>query len=72
MHVHSLIRSERIRKGVQLGIVPSLVASVHQHGARNLIRTVGFAESVTLLSAMIVLQLSLILTRFKFDLQVSA
>jgi hypothetical protein len=68
MNPKEIIRSTRIRSGVQLSIMPGVVASIHQYGAANLIRSVGFAESVILLLALIGIQVYLIVARFRLDL----
>jgi len=67
MNPNRIIHSERIRKGVQLSIMPSVVASIHQYGASNLIGAIGFAQSLALLSALIALQVSLIVARLTLD-----
>jgi len=52
-----------------LSIMPSVVASIHQYGASNLIGAIGFAQSLALLSALIALQSYLIVARLTFDFQ---
>jgi len=67
MNLNGIIRSERIRKGVQLSVMLSVIAGIHQYGASNLIEAVGLAESLALLLGLIAIQLYLIVARITFD-----
>lgn len=71
MNPNEIIRSERIRKGVQLSIMPGVVASIHRYGGNNLIEAIGFVESLGLLSALIAIQVYLIVVRLRLDFRAS-
>lgn len=67
MKIKKAVRSERVRKRVQLGAFPVVVGAIQAEGAKGLIGAFGVAESITLLGALIVVQVYLILARVQFD-----
>ncbi|PSQ10743.1 hypothetical protein BRC93_08340 [Halobacteriales archaeon QS_5_70_15] len=69
MHIKAMLLSERVRKRVQLGIVPIVVSSITAMGATGLIELVGMAEAVSLLVTLIAIQVYLIVARVQFDIR---
>lgn len=64
----TLIRSERVRKRIQLGVMPVAAGLVIQDGGVWLIETAGVAAALAILVVLIVVQVYLIVARLRFDM----
>ena len=69
MPIEKIHPSKHVRKQVQLGLIPAVIGTLYAEGHIGLIKTLGVAEAILLLGALILIQIYLIAARFKFDFQ---